>query len=106
MKSQIAFLTFVAIVLLECIMVLAQFDYGPPVVDETQKPVDSTEIKCLGLYMRWYTSVNSYFLYFVFFFCPAFSHIFMIDSNGKIVFCIKNTRALLFSAYSLQGHVG
>lgn len=51
MDIQIAFSIFLSIFLLKCFMVSAQFDFNPAVIDETQKPVDSKEIKCLGTYM-------------------------------------------------------
>lgn len=52
MDIEIAFSIFLSIFLLKCFMVSAQFDFNPAVIDETQKPVDSKEIKCLGTYDR------------------------------------------------------
>lgn len=48
MKSIPTYVAVIAVVLLKCCLVSSQADYYPPVIDETQQPVDSREIKCLG----------------------------------------------------------
>lgn len=63
------FFTFVVIFLLKCVLVTAQFDYNPPIIDETQKPVDSTEIKCLGSYDVYHMPVNRKNFKFFAFWC-------------------------------------
>lgn len=68
MNIKLEFYTFVVIFLLKCVAVTAQFDYNPPIVDETQKPVDSTEIKCLGSYDMSFNKKNFKFFAFCFFF--------------------------------------